>query len=214
MSARSSFIEIRSLMLVTLLGLSSGCATMSDDECLIANWEEVGYHDAIEGYPPERASEHQEACADVSVPVDFELYRHGHSLGLPYYCTETTGFETADHGGEYATQCEPDKFGSYATGYRSGREVYALKLEIRQLDSLINERNDQTDALMSQIGQLRTEADDSALSKSDRREAREQASKLEDIYRTLNQDIDALSASRDQLNDEMQLLVSTFYSSI
>jgi len=79
---------------------------------------------------------------------------------------------------------------------------------------LINERNDQTDALMSQIGQLRTEADDSALSKSDRREAREQASKLEDIYRTLNQDIDALSASRDQLNDEMQLLVSTFYSSI
>ena len=29
----------------------AGCATMSPEECLQANWEEVGYNDAVEGYP-------------------------------------------------------------------------------------------------------------------------------------------------------------------
>ena len=37
----------------------SGCATMSPEECLQANWEEVGYHDAVEGYPVSRDSEHR-----------------------------------------------------------------------------------------------------------------------------------------------------------
>ena len=78
----------------------SGCATMSPEECLKANWEEVGYNDAVEGYPVSRSAEHREACADTGVSVDFELYRNGHALGLPYYCTRETGFETADHGGD------------------------------------------------------------------------------------------------------------------
>ena len=75
----------------------SGCATMSPEECLQANWEEVGYNDAIEGYPVSRSSEHREACASTGVTVDFALYRDGHALGLPYYCTRETGFETADN---------------------------------------------------------------------------------------------------------------------
>ena len=37
----------------------SGCATMSPEECLQANWEEVGYNDAVEGYPVSRDSEHR-----------------------------------------------------------------------------------------------------------------------------------------------------------
>ena len=51
----------------------SGCATMSPEECLQANWEEVGYHDAVEGYHVSRSSEHREACASTGVQVDFEL---------------------------------------------------------------------------------------------------------------------------------------------
>ena len=79
----------------------SGCATMSPEECLQANWEEVGYNDAAGGYPVSRSAEHREACADTGVSVDFDLYRNGHALGLPYYCTRETGLETADHGGDF-----------------------------------------------------------------------------------------------------------------
>jgi hypothetical protein len=105
----------------------SGCATMSPEECLQANWEEVGYNDAVEGYPVSRSSEHREACASTGVQVDFELYRNGHALGLPYYCTRETGFETADHGGDFATQCRRETFPNYLVGYSEGLDVFALK---------------------------------------------------------------------------------------
>ena len=54
----------------------AGCATMSPEECLRANWEEVGYNDAVEGYPVSRSLEHRKACASAVVIVDFELYRN------------------------------------------------------------------------------------------------------------------------------------------
>ena len=86
-------------MLSVGCAMLAGCATMSPEECLQANWEEVGYNDGAAGYPVSRSAEHREACAETGVSVDFELYRHGYALGLPYYCTRETGFESADHGG-------------------------------------------------------------------------------------------------------------------
>lgn len=35
---------------------ATGCATMSPEECLQANWEEVGYNDGAAGYPVDRKS--------------------------------------------------------------------------------------------------------------------------------------------------------------
>ena len=39
------------LMLLVGCTMLAGCATMSPEECLQANWEEIGYNDAIEGHP-------------------------------------------------------------------------------------------------------------------------------------------------------------------
>ena len=52
--------------------LLSSCATMSPEECLQANWEEIGYHDAAAGYTVSRSAEHREACAEARGQVDFE----------------------------------------------------------------------------------------------------------------------------------------------
>ena len=119
----------------------AGCATMSPEECLQANWEEIGYNDAIEGHPVSRSLAHREACAEAGVSVDFKMYRHDYSLGLPYYCTRETGFESADHGGEYAAQCANDHFPEYASGYNEGLDVFALKRELRELDERIEDKS-------------------------------------------------------------------------
>ena len=191
----------------------SGCATMSPEECLQANWEEVGYHDAVEGYPVSRSAEHREACADTGVSIDFELYRNGHALGLPYYCTRETGFETADHGGDFATQCRRETFPDYLVGYSEGLDVFALKTEMREIEIQIVEKFDQAEALLVQIGQLRTARDNPKLSKDARREARHQLSQLESLYSTLNQDIEALTRARDDVYLEIDALTAAFYRS-
>ena len=203
--------------LTTILLLTcalSGCATMSPEECLQANWEEVGYNDAVEGYPVSRSSEHREACADTGVSVDFELYRNGHALGLPYYCTREIGFETADHGGEFATQCRRETFPDYVAGYSEGLDVFRLKTEMREIEIQINEKSDQAGALLIQIGQLRTARDNPELSKDARRDARYQLTQLESIYSTLNQDIEALTRARDDVFEEIDALTAAFYRSL
>jgi len=192
----------------------AGCATMSPEECLQANWEEVGYNDGVAGYPVSRSAEHREACAETGVSVDFELYRHGYSLGLPYYCTRETGFESGDHGGEYAAQCVSDTFPDYASGYSEGLEVFALKRELRELEGRIDEKSAQADALLSQIGQLRTARDDDTLSNDARREAGYQLTQLESLYRTLYREIEALDQERDQLAVEIGELTAAFYRSL
>jgi len=192
----------------------SGCATMSPEECLQANWEEVGYNDAVEGYPVSRSSEHREACADTGVQVDFELYRNGHALGLPYYCTRETGFETADHGGDFATQCRRETFPEYVLGYSQGLDVFALKTQMREIEIQMEEKSDQAEALLIQIGQLRTARDNPELSKDARKEARYQLSQLESLYSTLNQDIERLNRARDNVFEEIDALTAAFYRSL
>ena len=187
---------------------------MSPEECLQANWEEVGYHDAVEGYPVSRSSAHREACAHTGVSVDFELYRNGHALGLPYYCTRKTGFETADHGGDFATQCRRETFPDYVMGYREGLDVFALKTEMREIEIQIDQKSDQAEALLIQIGQLRTARDNPELSKDARKEARYQLNQLESLYSTLNQDIEGLNRARDDVFEEIDALTAAFYRSL
>ena len=201
-------------MLSVGCAMLAGCATMSPEECLQANWEEVGYNDGAAGYPVSRSAEHREACAETGVQVDFELYRHGYSLGLPYYCTRETGFETADHGGEYAAQCDSDGFPEYASGYSEGLDVFALKNERSELERRIDDKTAQADALLSQIGQLRTARDDDTLSNDARREAGYQLTQLESLYRTLYREIEALDQERDRVTAEISDLTAGFYRSL
>jgi hypothetical protein len=194
--------------------LLSGCATMSPEECLQANWEEVGYHDAAAGYAASRSADHREACAEAGVQVDFELYRHGYSLGLPYYCTRETGFETGDHGGDYAAQCARHDFPEYASGYSEGLDVFVLKNERSELERRIDDKSAQADALLSQISQLRGTRDNDQLPSDTRREAGYQLTQLESLYRMLYQEIDALYEERELVVAKIDALTAGFYRSL
>ena len=201
-------------MLLVGCTVLAGCATMSPEECLQANWEEIGYNDAIAGHPVSRSQAHREACTETGVSVDFELYRHGYTLGLPYYCTRAMGFESADHGGEYAAQCVSDEFPEYASGYGEGLDVFVLKRELRELEEHIEDKSAQANALLSQIGQLRIARDDDTLSNDARREAGYQLTQLESLYRALYREIKALDQKHDQVAAEIGEITAAFYRSL
>ena len=194
--------------------LLSGCATMSMEECLQANWEEIGYHDAAAGHTVSRSADHREACAEAGVQVDFELYRHRYSLGLPYYCTREIGFETGDHGGDYAGQCGVVDFSEEAAGYGEGLDVFVLKNERSELERRIDDKSAQADALLSQISQLRVTRDNDQLQSDARREAGYQLTQLESLYRMLYREIDALYEERELIVAKIEALTAGFYRSL
>ena len=85
---------------------------------------------------------------------------------------------------------------------------------MREIEIQIDEKFDQAEALLVQIGQLRTARDNPKLSKDARREAHHQLSQLESLYSTLNQDIEALTRARDDVFVEIDTLTAAFYRSL
>ena len=95
-------------------------------------------------------------------------------------------------------------------GYSEGLDVFALKTDMREIEIQIDEKPDQSEALLIQIGQLRTARDNPELSK----EARYQLSQLDSLYSTLNQDIEWLNRARDDVFEEIDALTAAFYRSL
>ena len=89
-----------------------------------------------------------------------------------------------------------------------------LKSELRELETLIDDRTAQSEALLTQISQLRIARDNPELSSETRREARYQLTQLESLYSELNQDLESLQRSRDALFAEISSLNAAFYRSL
>jgi hypothetical protein len=128
-------ITILSLLLV--MGLS-GCASMSRDECLAANWYEIGKKDASRGFRLARLSEHRESCAEHGIAPSVAEYRDGYSRGLPFYCNREKGWSVGLNGQSYHNICPPELEREFQTGYRAGREIHDLEQELDEIDRRID----------------------------------------------------------------------------
>lgn len=113
------------VLVVILLALGlSGCATMTQGECLSGNWLRVGYQDGAVGHPPSRLGNHEAACAAHGVGVDAHAYFDGRERGLQEYCTPHGGFVAGRNGRTYHGVCTYEIEGGFLTGYADGRHVH------------------------------------------------------------------------------------------
>src|SRR5690554_1264834 len=109
---------------VAVLLLPSGCATMTQGECLTGNWTRVGYEDGAAGHPPSRLGNHEAACAAHGLGVDAQAYFDARERGLLEYCTPYGGFNAGSNGRSYHGVCTHDVEGGFLAGYDDGRHVH------------------------------------------------------------------------------------------
>lgn len=50
--------------------LLSSCATLSKQECVVGDWQTIGYNDGVAGHYADRLASHTKACAKASVAPD------------------------------------------------------------------------------------------------------------------------------------------------
>ena len=63
------------LILAAMAIVVQGCASMSGQECMVADWQAIGYEDGVRGASGDRIGNHRKACA-----------KHGLMAGF-YYCS-------------------------------------------------------------------------------------------------------------------------------
>ena len=155
---------IRLCAVLAALALS-GCASMSKNECLNANWEDVGIRDGANGRPEEYLIQHSKACAKVAVVPDRGAWSHGREQGLERFCVPHRAYQIGEYGGGFDSAiCRNFDQDRLVAAYEHGREVNRLASGLSSIDSemasirLELEREDLEDkervALAFRLGQL------------------------------------------------------------
>lgn len=113
----------------------SGCATMSESECLTADWYDQGYRDGRRGYPASRVIDHREACSGVGVMPDLKQYSTGRDRGITEYCTPANAVAEGRAGRSYGHVCPAKLEGRFLSYYRQGQLAYRAQQEVDRLNS-------------------------------------------------------------------------------
>lgn len=126
----------KTLSAVWYIGLAlvlAGCASMSEKECLHADWSAQGYRDGRQGYALTRIEDHRDACAKVGIVPDIGLYRSGHAQGVIEYCTVQNAVVEGRSGRPYRNACPPDLEADFLAYHQRGMRVYHAQ---QRLDNL------------------------------------------------------------------------------
>ncbi len=166
--------------------LLASCATMSPEECKVADWHEVGQRDGINGQALTHLQSRIEDCAKVGVSVNAQAYRAGRDLGLRSYCRLENAVPLGLNGGYYAGVCPPAIDGPFQQRFQLARSVYDLRNEVNTLDNRIEslerrlrESNHEEE---KRLKEARTDEERRKLRKSiddDRREIRNELSETD-----------------------------------
>lgn len=87
------------------IALLSGCATMNKDQCLTANWEDVGYQNGYKGQNYTTIERYQKSCAKHGVTVDAAAYKHGYEHGITQYCEHYDHYQAGRKGHLMQSKC-------------------------------------------------------------------------------------------------------------
>ncbi len=127
----------RAFCLIIVVCALSGCAGMSEQECLTLDWRTVGFEDGTQGRPVGTIGNYRQACSKYGVSSDLESYRAGHAEGVEVYCRPTRGYEVGHRGASYRGVCPADLESDFLAAYNSGRHLYELESTLRQIENQI-----------------------------------------------------------------------------
>ncbi len=117
---------------------ATGCASMSKEECVTADWRAVGYEDGAAGLPVSAVSSRRQACArKAGVTVDMAAYMQGRTDGLALYCRPSNGYSIGARGGAYHGVCTRASEDEFLAAYETGRQLYALESDVAAIGGQI-----------------------------------------------------------------------------
>ena len=149
MSSNDNWMEIAMNMKLKVIGAAlatlvmSGCASMSSDECMTADWTAIGYEDGARGYTTDQFSKHRKACADHGVTPSFTDYQAGRERGLEEFCQPGRGFDVGASGGRYYGVCSVNLEPDFLDAYNAGRHLYTLESNVRNASSNISSKENE-----------------------------------------------------------------------
>ena len=180
--------------------LLSGCATMSEDQCLVGDWGGQGWRDGAAGHQLSRLDDHAKACAKYGVAPNMSAYRAAREDGLRTYCTWENGFRQGRQGNSYGGVCAPAEERDFLPAYEDGRRIYVVEQAVSSAESALNSAisriDDREDKLEAKERELRQEGLTDEQRQRIRERIREVRGEIRDARRDARQSEDDLHHAR------------------
>ncbi len=132
--SRRSLSRLALVALLPAAAALSACASLSEEECLAANWRVIGFEDGVAGRGLDYIAQHREACAEVGVVPDLERWRIGREQGLLEYCTPDNAYRIGRRGGRINAVCPGRLEAAMRRPFDIGRQYYDIGREIDGLE--------------------------------------------------------------------------------
>lgn len=144
---------MRYLFLLLPLLLFS-CASISEEECRVGDWGNIGYQDGKAGRSADYLSNHAKACAEVGVVPNRSEWDAGRAQGLPLYCTAENAYAIGRRGNSITNVCPASQARVLAFANSWGQDYYQLE---QKIDDLANEADELRHLLAAMTGELTDE---------------------------------------------------------
>lgn len=129
---------MRYFLSIVMTIIVSGCAGISKEECLYADWRAIGYEDGAAGQPVSAVSSRRTACAKkAGVTVDMASYTAGRDAGLRSFCRPSNGYVLGANGGRYSGVCVDDEHSGFLFAYETGRRLFSLEQAVASYERRI-----------------------------------------------------------------------------
>lgn len=209
-------MKLKTLLLacfaVPALGLLSGCAGMSEEECQMSDWRTVGYEDGVLGRSGAAIGNYRKACAKAGVTPDLDAYQAGRAEGLQTFCRPQNGYTLGERGGSYAGVCPTEVESAFLAAYEDGRTLYTLRRDVNQIASELAQTEREIDDIDQAIEHETLRMIGDGLSPEERLHILAETKRLAQRKGELEDHADYLAeelgASRERLNDYEQVQAS------
>lgn len=128
----------RNVWLALLTATLCGCATLSKEECLNADWRMIGQQDGARGKPATQLDKHAAACEKAQVTPEAAAYEAGRTAGLLDYCTPSGGYSAGLTIYDYQNVCPAPLEAAFLVQYRNARMIRESRAEVDRLQNQID----------------------------------------------------------------------------
>ena len=185
---------------LVLIATLQGCASLSEADCLSADWAIMGEADGQQGRPVSELNRYRRQCAPYGVVPDTQAYLEARDRGLAVFCTHRNGYHEGRSGAPHNLVCPAAVEANFRSGYDLGRAVYASLTDLRNSNLSIRSNRDAIKRLESEL--------------SDREEDLRSDNLEEEESRRKRDVIDSDKRRLKQLENEIVVLASNLAFSI
>lgn len=196
-----------SLIGVSCLLMLGGCATLSEEECITADWYQLGVEDGSAGRSLGYLANHRKACAKAGVTPSLVDYEKGHSIGAKRYCVYSNGLALGERGGAYNNLCVGKLEEAFGNGYHLGKARYEQRKMIERVESTLMGYQDELEKVYEDIALTEEIIISDESTPEERREALVEIEQMKDSIPLLEDEIDITYQELDEHKSRLKRLM-------